>query len=124
MLRRFPLVLLAMSCAFGADFVGNQVCASCHAAIFRAYMRAPMAQSSGTVGTGHMQETFDRAGFSDDHNAFNYKVSPDYRFEFIQQTSRQPITGRRALAYFIGSLAAARTFLIEDGGFLYESPVT
>ena len=88
-----------------------------------------MAQSSGKVGTQGLTESFDRVEFRDDHNAFSYTVSPDYRFEFTQQSARQPITGRRALAYFIGSGAAARTFLIEtsgmgDGGFLFESPVT
>jgi predicted CXXCH cytochrome family protein len=124
MLRRFPLILLAMSCASGADLVGNRVCASCHATIFRAYMRTPMAQSSGKAGAGDMKETFDRPEFRDDRNAFSYKVSPDYRFEFTQQRASQPITGRRDLAYFIGSGAAARTFLIDDGGFLFESPVT
>jgi TPR repeat protein len=128
-MRRFPVALLAVSCAFGADFVGNKACAPCHAAVYRAYMRTPMAQSSGKVGTEDPKETFDRAEFRDNRGAFSYTVSPDYRFEFTQQRATQPITGVRALAYFIGSGSAARTFLIADlemgdGGFLYESPVT
>src|SRR5689334_12642972 len=123
-MRRFPVALLAVSCAFGADFVGNKSCAPCHAAIFRAYLRTPMAQSSGQVGTQDLKESFDRVDFRDDRGAFSYTVSPDYRFEFTQQGARQPIAGVRALAYFIGSGAAARTFLIDDGGFLFESPVT
>jgi len=124
MLRRFPLILLAITGAFAADFVGNKACAPCHAAIFRAYMQTPMAQSSGGVGTQALKETFDRAAFQDARGAFAYKVAPDYRFEFTQQGARQPIAGARALAYFVGSGAAARTFLIDDGGFLFESPVT
>jgi hypothetical protein len=128
-MRRFPVALLAVSCAFGADFAGNTSCAPCHAAIFRAYMRTPMAQSSGKVGTQDLKESFDHVEFRDDRGAFSYTVSPDYRFKFTQQGARQPITGVRALAYFIGSGAAARTFLIADlemgdGGFLFESPVT
>jgi predicted CXXCH cytochrome family protein len=124
MLRRFPLVLLAMSGALGADFVGNKACASCHSAIYRSYMATPMAQSSGKVGTEDPKETFDRAEFRDARGAFSYRVAPDYRFEFTQQGARQPITGLRELAYFVGSGAAARTFLIDDGGFFFESPVT
>src|SRR5580692_4554003 len=124
MLRRLSLVLLAMSTALGADFVGNKACAPCHAAIFRAYMRTPMAQSSGKVETADPKETFDRAEFRDARGAFSYKVAPDYRFEFTQQGSSRPIAGARALAWFVGSGAAARTFLIDDGGFLFESPVT
>jgi predicted CXXCH cytochrome family protein len=129
MLRRFPLVLLAMSGALGADFVGNQACAACHAAIYRAYLRTPMAQSSGKVGAqdlagNTLKETFDRAQFRDTRGAFSYTVAPDYHFEFTQPGVRQPIAGVRALAYFIGSGAAARTFLMDDGGFLFEAPVT
>jgi hypothetical protein len=127
MLRQFPLVLLAMSGALGADFVGNKACAPCHAAIVRSYMRTPMAQSSGKVGTEDPKqtfETFDRAEFRDARGAFSYTVAPDYRFEFTQQGAKQSITGVRALAYFVGSGAAARTFLIDEGGFLFESPVT
>jgi len=123
-MRRILVALLAVSCAFGADFVGNKACAPCHAAIFRAYTRTPMAQSSGKVGIEDSKETFDRAEFRDDRGAFSYSVSPDYRFEFTQQRVRQPITGVRSLAYFIGSGAAARTFLMDDGGFLFESPAT
>jgi hypothetical protein len=123
-MRQFPIALWAVSCAFGADFVGNQACSPCHAAIFHSYMRTQMAQSSGKVDTQDSKETFDHAEFRDDGGAFSYRVAPDYRFEFTQQGARQPITGVRALAYFIGSGAAARTFLIDDGGFLFESPVT
>src|SRR5437763_14856212 len=119
MLRRFTLVLLAVSGAFGADFVGNKACAPCHAAIYRAYMRTPMAQSSGRVGTEDPKETFDRSEFRDARGAFSYDVTPDYRFRFTQQRASQPIAGARALSYFIGSGAAARTFLIEDSGFLF-----
>ena len=128
-MRRLSVALLAVSCAFGADFVGNKACSTCHAAIYRSYTRTPMAQSSGRVGAQDAIETFDRAEFRDDRGAFSYRVTPDYRFEFSQQLTRQPITGIRALSYFIGSGSAARTFLIHDSeagdsGFLFESPAT
>ncbi|HEY4361143.1 MAG TPA: tetratricopeptide repeat protein [Bryobacteraceae bacterium] len=122
-MRRFSVALWAVSCAFGSDFVGNQACAPCHENIVRSYARTPMAQSSGKVGTADSPETFDHAEFSDDRGAFSYRVSPDYTFQFTQN-AKQPVTGRRALSYFIGSGAAARTFLLEDSGFLFESPVT
>lgn len=127
MSRGFILVLLPLCgalSAHAADFVGNRACASCHPAIYRSYMRTPMAQSSGKVGMQEQKESFDRAEFRDALGAFSYKVDPDYRFEFTQQGGSRPITGVRSLAYFIGSGAAARTFLIDEGGFLFESPVT
>ncbi|HWF08705.1 MAG TPA: tetratricopeptide repeat protein [Bryobacteraceae bacterium] len=112
--------------ADSADFAGNKACAGCHAAIYRSYMRTPMAQSSGKVGSEgpQLKETFDRAEFRDTRGAFTYSVTPDYRFEFNQPGASQPIAGIRALAYFIGSGAAARTFLMDQDGFLFESPVT
>jgi hypothetical protein len=125
MLRGFILVLLsAASTALGADFVGNKACAGCHAAIYRAYMATPMAQSSGRPGTQSAKESFEHAEFQDNRGAYSYRVTPDYRFEFTQRGGVPPIAGMRTLAYFIGSGAAARTFLIDDGGFLFESPVT
>ena len=88
-----------------------------------------MAQSSGKVGTDERKETFDHAEFRDTRGAYSYKIEADYRFEFTQQGVAQPIAGVRALAYFIGSGAAARTFMLSDSGkgdagFLFESPVT
>src|SRR5215472_11954037 len=124
MLRRLSFALLTLSACSGADFVGNKACAGCHAAIYRSYIQTPMAQSSGKAGAPDQKETFDHAEFRDDRGAFSYKVGPDYRLQFAQRAGSQPIAGERALSYFIGSGAAARTFLIDDGGFLFESPAT
>ncbi len=126
MLTRLLLAFLVAHCAFSADFVGNKACAGCHAAISRSYSQTPMAQSSGKVGTQDRVETFSAAAFRDARGAFSYTVRPDYQLEFAQREPgvRQPIAGRRDLAYFIGSGAAARTFLIDSGGFLFESPAT
>ncbi len=128
MLTRLLLACLASHCAFGADFVGNKACTPCHAAIYRSYTQTPMAQSSGKVGTQDRKESFGSAQFRDAHGAFTYTVRPDYQFEFAQtgpgQPGVAPIAGIRNLPYFVGSSSAARTFLIESGGFLFESPVT
>jgi predicted CXXCH cytochrome family protein len=124
MLTRFLIACVAAHCALGAEFVGNKACSPCHAAIVRAYTQTPMAQSSGKVGVEDRTVNFASAQFRDTRGAFSYAVRPDYQFEFAQQGARQPIAGRRDLTYFIGSGAAARTFLIESGGFLFESPAT
>jgi TPR repeat protein len=128
MLMRSMLALLAMSCALGADFVGNRACAPCHAAIFRSYSQTPMAQSSGKVGVQQPVETFVDAQFRDDRGAFAYTVRPDYQLAYTQLGTAAPIVGRRNLPYFIGSGVAARTFLIESVidsvRYLFESPAT
>jgi hypothetical protein len=113
-------------CANGADFVGSTACVRCHAAIYRNFMRTPMARGSGRVGEGETKEAFDRPQFSDSQNAFTYKVSREagsYYFEFAGQKTQPAVQGRRRLEYFVGSGAAARSYLLDVDGFLYEAPV-
>jgi hypothetical protein len=130
-LLRFAHALL-LAIAFGADgaeSVGSQACASCHAAIYRSFMRTQMAQSSGRVGTQESREQFDRAEFRDSSGAFAYTVgrgASGYYFDFRQQgkpVRSRPIEGRRPLDYFVGSGNAARSYIINVDGFLYEAPV-
>ena len=116
-MRRLPVALLAVSCAFGADFVGNKSCAPCHAAIFGAYMRTPMAQSSGKVGTQDQKETFDRAEFRDDRGAFSYTVKsiqvtdPDWPGA-VEQTPEPVVTLITCFPFeYIGS--APRRFIVR-----------
>jgi len=129
----FPLVLLLAiaSCAAGAEFAGSQACAPCHAAIYRSFMRTPMANGSGRVGAGEVHERFDRAEFRDASSTFSYRVGQEagsYYFEFQQRGTGQRgttpgIHGRRQLDYFVGSGAVARSYLLSIDGFLYEAPV-
>lgn len=124
--------LLAISfCALGADFVGSQACAACHAAIYRGFMATPMSRSSGRVGTGELKESFDRAEFRDSQGAFAYRVGKDggtYFLEFSQRRAgplgRPPIQGRRQLEYFVGSGTHARSYALSVDGFLYVAPPT
>jgi len=79
------------------------------------------------VGTQGSKEQFDRAEFRDSKGAFDYTVGRDasgYYFDFRQQVSKQPISGRRQLDYFVGSGTAARSYLLNVDGFLYEAPVS
>jgi hypothetical protein len=90
-----------------------------------------MANASGRVGTSEPRELFDRTEFRDAPGAFAYRVGEEagsYFFEFRQQGTKQPgttqqIQGRRQLEYFVGSGAAARSYLLSYEGFLYEAPV-
>ncbi|HEY7392012.1 MAG TPA: multiheme c-type cytochrome, partial [Bryobacteraceae bacterium] len=126
MFRAFAFFVAGALCLRGADFVGSQACASCHAAIYRSFLRTPMAHSSGRVGTEEPKETFDRTEFRDSHGAVTYHVGQEtgkYFFEFRQQGTKEPIQGRRPLEYFVGSGAAARSYLFTLDGFLYEAPV-
>lgn len=125
-LRPLALLLAGTFGAAGADLVGSQACEGCHAAIYRSFMRTPMAHSSGRVGTNEPKERFERTGFRDSHGAFAYRVVEDagrYFFDFWQQGAKEPIQGRRQLEYFVGSGSAARSYLMSVDRFLYEAPV-
>src|SRR5581483_8830998 len=101
--------------------------AACHAAISRTFLRTPMAQSSGKTGAAAAIEQFDRTEFQDSAGKFAYRVGHDtagYYFEFRQLGAQHPIQGRRDLDYFVGSGAAARSYLSQVNGFLYEAPVS
>ena len=110
--------------------MGSQACASCHAAIYRSFMQTQMARSSGRVGSQEPKEQFVRAGFRDSSGAFAYTVGRDtsgYYFDFRQQgkaVPSRPIEGRRRLDYFVGSGTAARSYISNVDGFLYEAPVS
>ena len=124
------MLLTVSFCAAGAEFAGSEACAACHADIYRSFMRTPMARSSGRAGTNEEKEHFDRAEFSDSQGAFSYRVGEEsggYFFDYTQQPTdlagAQRIQGRRKLDYFIGSGAAARSYLLSVDGFLYLAPV-
>jgi len=125
--RLIALLAAVPLCGFTADFVGSQACAPCHAEIFRNFMRTPMAGSSGRVGTSGTKERFENPEFRDSFGAFSYRAGAEsgkYYFDFVQQGSSQPVKGRRYLEYFVGSGAAAHSYLLSVDGFLYEAPVT
>lgn len=85
-----------------------------------------MARASGRVGDLDTAESLERAQFSDSRNAFSYTVRREagsYYFEFARQKTQQPVQGRRKLEYFVGSGAAARSYLLDFDGFLFEAPV-
>lgn len=88
-----------------------------------------MAHSSGLAGTNEVKESFDRAEFSDSQGAFTYRLAREsgaYFLEFRQtradSSGSSVIQGRRRLEYFVGSGAAARSYLLTVGGSLYEAP--
>ncbi|MBZ5623547.1 MAG: tetratricopeptide repeat protein [Acidobacteriia bacterium] len=110
------------SVAAGAD---SAACAACHRAIYDAFKQTPMAATTGEAGHGVPAESFARAAFTHAASGFRYRVSRSggaYIMEF-EKTADGSLHGKKALAYFVGSGAAARSYLWEADGFLYEAPV-
>lgn len=118
MLRRsVSAVAILFTGTLGVDaagYIGSQACAACHAAIYRSFMATPMARSSGRIGTEDPKETFDHPEYRDAEGNFSYRVSAQpgsYYLDFRGQ--KQPVQGRYKLDYFVGSVAAARSFLLK-----------
>ena len=121
------LILAAVTCAAASAETASEACAACHAAIYKSYMRTPMATSSGRVGAGGFQEKFSRGEFSHALSGVSYRVYRDagqalFSFDFSAAGTR--IHGTRPLEYFIGSGAVGRSYLFSADGFLYQAPVS
>jgi tetratricopeptide (TPR) repeat protein len=98
---------------------GSEVCASCHADIYRSYMKTAMAQASGPASDGLIAGDFQHA-----KTGIHYRIySRDARVWLSFDRERPPLHGKRELLYYIGSGRRGRTYLFSEDGFLFESPV-
>jgi hypothetical protein len=121
------LLILAVTCAAASAETGSAACAACHPAIYKSYMRTPMAMSSGRVSAGVFQEKFERGEFSHALSGVSYRVyrdanQPLFSFDFSAAGTR--IHGTRPLEYFIGSGTVGRSYFFSVDGFLYQAPVS
>ena len=118
------LAMLAAVLTPAAMAAESADCASCHSAIYESYRRTPMAASSGAAG-GSAIESFADASFTHAASGFRYRVSRSanaYWLEFEKNADAR-LHGKKRLAWFVGSGAAARSYLLSADGFLYEAPV-
>jgi hypothetical protein len=79
-----------------------------------------MAASSGEAGQGEPSATFIHKS-----SGYRYRIGRDagtcwLEFEKIGNTA---IRGKKPLAYFIGSGAVARSYVLQADSYLYEAPV-
>jgi Flp pilus assembly protein TadD len=118
----FPLCVL--SAAADAKWIGSKACAQCHAAIFRQYSSTPMALSSGPAGASAASEKFDHASF-EGNSGYRYSVTDRNHRLFLEfRKAGAARAENRELSYFVGSGAAARSYLIAVDSFLYEAPAS
>ena len=120
------LFALSASSARAQDnVVGSRACASCHAAIFRAYMATGMAQSSGRVGPGSPVEKLPAGTVADASSGATYRIDPGN--DSLQMSFKRPrtgVSGARDLKWFIGSGNVGRSFAFSVDGFLFQAPVS
>ncbi len=124
--NRFYVYAMALlvCLSYASASAGSAACAECHRAIYESYQLTPMATSSGVPGGGLIQEKFDRAAFDHAPTGFRYRIyrnRGEYFVEFMKPDGK--LRGAKALPYFVGSGATARSYLLVDDGYLFEAPV-
>ena len=87
-------------------------CRPCHRAIYESYRRTPMANSAGRV-----EGALPAGEFRHEASGFRYRVAGK-----TMSFESGSLRGSKPLSYFVGSGAAARSYLIEADGFLFQTP--
>lgn len=102
-----------------ATWVGSEACASCHADIYRSYMKTAMARASGPATDGLIAGDFQHT-----RTGIHYRIyGQDSKVWLSFDRDRPALHGKRELLYYIGSGQRGRTYLFSEDGFLFESPV-
>ena len=112
-----------------ARYVGDEACASCHEDLYRRYQSHGMARSFYRLTPERAVEDFAGVVVRDTAGGFFYTA---YREgdRFVQEEYRLGPDGEkthqlvRSMDYVVGSGTAARTYLTEVEGRLYELPLT
>jgi predicted CXXCH cytochrome family protein len=99
------------------------VCASCHRDIYERYRSTPMANASGPATVG-----FIAADFVHPASGVHYRITRQGDHVWLDydrdgNSPEQALHGRQELRYFIGSGRRGRTYLFEQEGYWFESPI-
>lgn len=100
-------------------------CASCHQEIYERYKETPMARASGSAADGFLP-----ADFVHSASGVHYQITEDggrvwlsYEREAQTRGASDSLEGRQELKYFIGSGRRGRTYLFEQQGYWFETPI-
>jgi predicted CXXCH cytochrome family protein len=101
-------------------YVGNEACAKCHVAIYQSYQQTAMAKASGPA-----VDALTPADFTHKASGVHYRIYSENGRAWLsfERPGDPEMRGRRELRYFIGSGRRGRTYLFENDGFLFESPI-
>jgi Flp pilus assembly protein TadD len=114
----------------GVKYVGDAACARCHAEIAMSFREHPMGRSLSPVAMGHASwsgHQHQRPVF--EAQGFQYWVQ-ERGGRVFHKEARQDAHGRmiaereHEIHYVLGAGTQALAFLIENDGFLFESPIT
>jgi predicted CXXCH cytochrome family protein len=103
------------------DFADSGKCASCHSQIIASYAKTAMAHASGLATEDPITGSFVHQQSGISYRV--YQASGKLWLEFNRSTDPK-LQGRKELLYYIGSgRLKGRTYLFNQDGFLFESPI-
>ena len=101
------------------NVAGSEACSSCHAEIYKSYVKTVMARASGPAVDG-----VTTGEFADKVSGVHYRVYEQDGRVWMSYQRDGELNGLRELLYFIGSGEKGRTYLFSDDGYLFEAPIT
>lgn len=119
----------------GSQYVGTSVCAECHAGIFETYQSHPMSQSAAPAvatwaeNASMVPSRFTVRGPAGTGFRFEYRATREDD-EMIHQEALLDASGTQICSravpvqYAVGSGTRGRSYFLDLGGELYESPMT
>lgn len=111
------------------EFVGSQKCGECHSDIARSFAAHPMANTLAAVVDAAPIEVIEGESAEFETQGRKYRVERDddrmIHTEFMNDDDGKPIYEQsEEVQYAVGSGTNARTYLIDHGGVMFESPIT
>jgi predicted CXXCH cytochrome family protein len=112
------------------QYVGDQLCAGCHAKEAQSYVHHPMGQSFAPLSRASSPESYDPGvRHSFEQSDFRFEVvnrgERTFHRETRQTVERQPLFGVEAEVQFVlGSGTRGRSYLINRDGYLFQSPLS
>ena len=118
-----------LNTAADVEYVGDASCATCHAEIAETYASHGMAQSFYRLSDSTAVEDWSGVPVTHAATGFTYTARRDGG-RFVQEETRTEADGSvshrlvRAMDFVVGSGSAARTYLSQENGRLYQLPLT
>lgn len=111
------------------DFVGSRKCAECHAEIAQMYSDHPMAKTLALAADAAPIENVESGAAEFEAQGCSYRVERVgdrmIHTEYMNDPSGNPLYKQSVdVQYAVGSGMNARTYVIDRGGILFESPIT
>jgi hypothetical protein len=101
----------------------DAACAGCHREIYDSYQRTPMAQASGAAIDGLLPGEFTHAASGVHYRLFVRDGHAWLSYDRPNAPPERTLKGEQELTYFVGSGQRGRTYLFQNQGYWFESPV-